>query len=415
MDRPDPATDDSLLAEAAARFGTPAYVYLTDRIAARLARIEAALGRWFQLSYAVKSNPNPALLAWLNGRVPYLDVSSGGELQTAMASGWQAARASFTGPAKRDEELRMAIGAGLGELVVESLREARAASRIAQELGLRQDVLVRIAPDRVPKGFGDQMAGRPSPFGIDIEEAPAALTEILALPGLQVAGLHIYSGTQCLKAPAIVENWGIFIGIFRDLCAAHDLYPRRLVFGSGLGIPYHAGDMPLDLEEIAAAAAPALEDLKADPRFAATVPVLELGRYLVGEAGYFVTRVVSVKQSRGSRIAICDGGMNNHLAASGHFGMVLRRNYLMHRVGGGSEEEKLDISGPLCTSIDRLGSGVMLPRVDEGDLIAIHASGAYGPTASPVNFISHPPPREILAEGGQLADATPRTRAGVGD
>ncbi|MCF3974885.1 type III PLP-dependent enzyme [Paracoccus salsus] len=414
MNRPE-ADTDRILAAAADRFGTPAYVYLTDVIEARLAALESAFGRWFRLSYAMKCNPNPALLSWLADRVPYIDVSSGGEFVLATDAGWSPARASFTGPAKREVELQTVIRAGLGELVIESLREARLADRIAGDLDRRQDVVIRIAPDRVPKGFGDQMAGRPSPFGIDIEEAPAALTEILALPHLRVAGLHIYSGTQCLKSAAIVENWGIFIGIFRALCETHDLRPDRLIFGSGLGIPYHPGDAALDPDEVAAGAAPELDALKADPRFSATELVLELGRYLVGPAGYFVTRVISTKDSRGARIAICDGGMNGHLAASGHFGMVLRRNYVMHRVGenDGASEEKIDVSGPLCTSIDKLGTNVVLPRVEDGDLIAIHASGAYGPTSSPVNFISHPTPREIMAEGGQLTDATRIEGAGL--
>ncbi|WCR09516.1 type III PLP-dependent enzyme [Paracoccus stylophorae] len=414
MNRPEPDTD-RILTQAAERFGTPAYVYLTDVIEARIAALQAAFGRWFRLSYAMKCNPNPALLAWLNGRVPFIDVSSGGEFLLATGAGWDAGRASFTGPAKREVELRTAIGAGLGELVIESLREARLADRIAAGLGRRQNVLIRIAPDRVPKGFGDQMAGRPSPFGIDVEEAPEALAQIMALPNLRVAGLHIYSGTQCLKPAAIVENWGIFTAIFRDLCASHDLRPDRLIFGAGLGIPYHPGDAPLDLEQVAAGAADDLDALTSDPRFADTELVLELGRYLVGPAGYFVTRVTSVKDSRGTRIAICDGGMNTHLAASGHFGMVLRRNYVIHRVGGGEGEVKTDISGPLCTSIDKLGTNVVLPRLDEGDLIAIHASGAYGPTSSPVNFISHPTPREIVAEGGQLRDATRIEGAGLRD
>lgn len=414
MTRPEPDID-RILTDAADRFGTPSYVYLTDLVEDRIAALESAFGRWFRLSYAMKCNPNPALLSWLRSRVPFIDVSSGGEFLLVQSAGWEAERASFTGPAKREIELRTVIQAGLGELVVESLREARLADRIAAEAGRRQDVVIRIAPDRVPKGFGDQMAGRPSPFGIDIEEAEAALAEIIALPNLRVAGLHIYSGTQCLKPAAIVENWGIFIGIFRDLCAAHDLRPDRLIFGSGLGIPYHPGDQALNLDEVAAAAAPELDALKAEPRFSDTELVLELGRYLVGPAGYFVTRVTSTKDSRGARIAICDGGMNGHLAASGHFGMVLRRNYVIHRVGGGEGEEKIDISGPLCTSIDKLGTNVVLPRVEEGDLIAIHASGAYGPTSSPVNFISHPTPREVLVTGGQMTDATRIEGAGLRD
>ncbi|MDB6176158.1 type III PLP-dependent enzyme [Paracoccus sp. Z330] len=414
MNRPDHDIDH-ILTQAADRFGTPAYVYATDLITPRIRDLQDKLGRWFKLSFAMKCNPNPGLLSWLEQRIPYIDVSSGGELLLAIDAGWPANRASFTGPAKREVELRRAIQEGLGELVVESPRDAQLANSIAAETGRIQDVVIRIAPDRVPKGFGDQMAGRPSPFGIDIEDAPGALTDIASLPHLRIAGLHIYSGTQCLKPAAIVENWGIFMTIFRDLCERHDLHPDRLIFGAGLGIPYHPGDMPLDLGQVAEAAGPQLDAFKAEPRFSKTELVLELGRYLVGPAGYFVTRVTSIKESRGTRIAICDGGMNSHLAASGHFGMVLRRNYVIHRVGGGEGEEPIDISGPLCTSIDKLGSKVALPRVEEGDLIAIHASGAYGPSSSPVNFISHPTPREILAEGGQLLDVTRIEGCGLSD
>lgn len=389
---PDP--DDRLQAASEA-FGTPAYVYFEDRIAARCAALEDAFGRWFDLSYAVKCNPNGHLLGWLRGRVPYLDVSSVGEFARAVASGWEPSRLSFTGPGKRDAELQAALAGGLGELVVESLDEARRADAVARGMGRRQDVLVRIAPDRVPKGFGDQMAGRPSPFGVDVEVAAGTLAEIMALPGLRVAGLHIYSGTQSLKPAAIAENWRIFMAIFADLCTGAGLVPEKLVFGSGLGIPYHPGDEALDLALVVADIGAELDAFRA--RFAGTRMVLELGRYLVGEAGFFLTRVVTVKESRGTRIAICDGGMNAHLAASGHFGMVLRRAFAMHVVGRAGDEEKVDIVGPLCTSIDRLGTAVMLPRLEPGSLIAIHASGAYGPSASPVGFISHPPPVEVWA------------------
>lgn len=397
---------DSILAGAVERFGTPAYIYLTDAIETRLTELRASLGAWFDVSYAMKCNPNPALLAWLAPRVDLIDVSSGGEFALACAAGWQAQRASFTGPAKRDDELRAVIAGGLGELVIESPREARAADRIAAELGVVQPVLIRLAPDRVPKGFGDHMAGRPSPFGIDIEDAPVALPQILALPNLHVIGLHIYSGTQCLRPDAIAENWRIYMQIFRETCATHDLMPQKLVFGAGLGIPYHPGDTALSLPQIAADIGPDLNAFRNEPRFSRTRLVLELGRFLVGEAGYFVTRVISTKSSRGSRLAICDGGMNAHLAASGNFGMVLRRNYVIHKIGGGDEVEKVDISGPLCTSIDKIGGAVLLPPLAEGDLIAIHTSGAYGPTASPLHFISHPTPREILVEGAQARDVT---------
>lgn len=394
---------DKWLERAASQFQTPAYVYFTDLIEQRIALLRDR----FALSYAVKSNPNPALLRWLNGRIEHLDISSVGELRLAVQAGWDPAQISFTGPAKRELELEEAIAAGLGLLVVESLREARMASAIASRLGINQQVLVRIAPDSVPKGFGDQMAGRPCPFGIDIEDADAALREIRALPGLTIAGLHIYSGTQSLKPEAIVANYRNFMAIFAALSAEHGLQPEKLVFGSGMGVAYHDNDVPLALDEIAGSIGPELDAFREAPAFADTELVLELGRYLVGEAGYFLTRVISIKESRGTRIAICDGGMNNHLPAAGLFGMVMRRNYTMHKVGGAvGPVEKIDISGPLCTSIDRLASGIELPHVEEGDVIAIHNSGAYGLTASPIHFISHAPPAELIVCEDSIMDVS---------
>lgn len=401
---------DALLAASAERFGTPQFLYVTPAIEARISALRAAFGGRFALSYAVKANPNLALLGWMRDRVEFLDVSSIGEFHRGRSAGWAPERASFTGPGKRDHELRAAIAGGIGELILESVDEARRADAIARGLGRTQAVLIRVSPDRVPKGFGDHMAGRPSPFGIDVEEIDAALGEIGAMANLKVAGLHIYSGTQCLRAEAIVENYAIFLGIFEAVCARHDIVPEKLVFGSGLGIPYHAGDAPLDLGAVAAGTNAALDALRARPRFAGTRLVLELGRYLVGEAGYFVTRVITVKDSRGRRIAICDGGMNNHLPAAGHFGMVIPRNYRMHRVAGAAPEgavEEVDLSGPLCTSIDKIGRGVSLPRLSPGDLVAIHCSGAYGPTASPLGFISHSPPVEVLAGEAGLVGTGP--------
>jgi diaminopimelate decarboxylase len=331
-------------------------------------------------------------------------------MRLALKAGWSPARLSFTGPAKREAELQEAIAGGVGLLVIESLREARLADAIARAMHRVQPALVRIAPDSVPRGFGDTMAGRPSAFGIDLEDADAALAEITRLPGLRVAGLHIYSATQCLKVDPIAEIYRQYLAIFERLCVGHSIVPETLVLGSGLGVPYHDGDAPIDLTALAAAVLPSITAFRNAPRFRSVQLILELGRYLVSASGYFVTRVVSVKPSRGTRIAICDGGMNNHLPASGHFGMVMRRNYAMHRVQAAGEivqpSEPVDIAGPLCTSLDRLASGIALPRLEEGDLVAVHNSGAYGLTASPIHFISHNAPREALVVEGALRDAT---------
>jgi diaminopimelate decarboxylase len=390
------------LERIAREHGTPCYVHFLDRIEERIAELKGAFGGRFQLSYAVKSNPNGALLAWLQGRVETLDISSGGELARALAAGWDAARLSFTGPGKTPAEIEAAVRNRIGELVVESMAEAEQADRIARSLGLRQPILVRIAPNRVPKGFGLNMAGKPSQFGIDEEVLDDALGRIRGLPGLELVGFHIYSGTQCLDATAIAENWEIFLELFRRFAGTHDLTPRKLVFGAGLGIPYHDRDVPVDLRAVAGRINPQLDAFRAEPRFAGAELALELGRYLVGEAGIYLTRVIARKVSRGKVLCICDGGMNHHLAACGHFGTVIHRNYRMFRVTGaprGAADEVVDLVGPLCTTIDTLGRGVAMPGLDVGDVVGLHCSGAYGVTASPIHFISHAPPREWLVDG----------------
>ena len=274
---------DLMLERVASAFGTPVYVYFASVVDERIACLRSAFGGRFALSYAVKSNPNPGLLDRLRTRIELLDISSIGELRLARRAGWEPARVSFTGPGKRESELREAMESGLGELIVESVAEAVIADRVAESMGLVQDILVRVSPSRVPKGFGDQMAGRPSAFGIDFEVVHDELPVILALKNLRVIGLHIYSGTQCLVPEAICENYRQFLSIFREVCDRHDLTPQKLVFGSGLGIPYFEADVALDLAVTARGILSELDAFAAEPRFRSTKLVLELGRYLVGE------------------------------------------------------------------------------------------------------------------------------------
>lgn len=397
-----------VLEDVAQRFGTPYFIYFLDDVRARLDEIRQAFGGRFEVSYAVKSNPNPSLVAWMKDRVPALDISSGGELRRALAAGWSGERISFTGPGKRPWELAESVSAGVGKLVLESVREAEDLNALAGKAGRNQPVLLRVAPSSLPRGFGINMAGKPTQFGVDEEDAPAAVAAIQKLSNLKLIGFHAYSGTQCVDAKAVGENFGIFARIFANLSGKFDLSPETLVFGAGFGIPYHGGMNALDLPAVAVAAAPALERLASDPRTAGAKRYLEMGRYLVGEAGLYLTRVTRIKRSRGSDIAICDGGMNHHLGACGHLGSVIHRNYRIFRVGGAPDvaARPYELVGPLCTSIDTLGHGVELPTLHEGDLLGVHCSGAYGLTASPFNFISHEPPREFAAEGGSVREIT---------
>ncbi len=405
---------DDLLRQIADQRGTPFYAYFLDDVFARIAALREAFAGRFMISYAVKANPAPGLLASLRGRCDLLDVSSGGELESALAAGFRGEQLSFTGPGKSEDELRLAVdrlgfsadaAPNAGEVVLESIEEAEQLARCARAAGRKVRVLVRIAPSRVPPGFGDSMAGKPVAFGIDEEELEPSLRHILRLDDVLVlTGYHAFSGTQCLRADSIIENYRIFAELFARAAGIAQKAPEKLVFGSGLGIVYHEGQTPLDLPALAAAAAPELDRVLTQLPSARLV--LETGRYLVGEAGVLVTRVLRTKDSRGTRIGICDAGMNHHLAAAGMFGMAIRRNYRMHNLdarepGGGTYQ----LSGPLCTSLDVLGRGVPLARLEAGDRIAIATSGAYGPTASPGRFISHAAIGEWLVQGGDVRSA----------
>ena len=396
-----------LQSAAADRFGTPLYLYDLDLLTERLSLLSGLFGDRFGISYAIKANPNMALLAAIKPWLATFDASSIAEVERAIAVGMAPARITFSGPAKRDAELQRTLAAGVGELVLENPGEAQRLSGFAVAAGKVQKVLVRINPRRVPRGFGASMAATPSQFGIDEEDIVEALPLIRDLPGLKLAGFHIYSGTNCRDATAIAENFGIFADIFRRAQAITGISPEALVFGSGFGVPYLPGEAPLDHAALPALINPIIDALRAEPAFAAARCTLELGRWLVGPAGWLLTGVISAKQSRGAAIRCLDAGFNNHLAAASMMGTVIPRNWVFANVSNpGGAPAPYTLTGPLCTSIDRLAVAAELPEVRVGDVLSIAMSGAYGLTASPSRFISHPEPREIVTQGGQFRDVT---------
>lgn len=400
---------DDRLKSIAGRYPTPSFVYFMGDVEQQIASLRRAFEGLFGISYAMKCNPNPEILKWMKSHVDTLDISSGGELTRGIEAGWDPKKISFTGPAKRPEDLRRSVEHSIGEVIVESVNEALQLNEFARKAGAVQQILIRVAPSRVPKGFGVNMAGKPCQFGIDEEVLDAAVRQIKDLDCLEIVGFHIYSGTQCLKPAAISENYEIFLDVFERTCEQHNITPTKLVFGSGIGIPYHEGNERVDVDAIAAGILPRVRAFKRKSRYQETTLLLETGRFLVGEAGYYLTSVVNRKESRGTHICVCDGGMNHHLGACGHLGMVLHRPYRIAKVLSERPDEaneKFDLFGPLCTSIDHLGRNVELPGLDVGDVIAVACSGAYGATASPIDFISHDRPKEIMVEtiDGQIVE-----------
>ena len=371
---------------------TPLFVYDMAIVAARIARFRAAMPA-IDLHYAIKANPHADLLTAIAPLVDGLDVASSGELAKALTVK-PAASISFAGPGKRDDELVAAITAG-ATLNVESEGEAARAFAIGERLGHVPRMAVRVNPDIELRGSGMRMGGRASPFGVDAVRA-AALVKTIVAAGADWCGFHIYAGSQALDAGAIVETQAATIILAARLAEEAGVAPPLVNLGGGFGVPYFAGDGALDVERVGNALA---ESLAARPQILAeTRFAIELGRWLVAEAGVYLTRVVDIKQSQGETFVIVDGGLNHQLAASGNFGTVVRRNYpiAVARRMGQASTESVSVVGPLCTPLDRLGDKVALPSVQVGDLVAIFMAGAYGASASPNAFLGHPPAIEIV-------------------
>lgn len=373
---------------------TPLFVYDSAMLTARAAEWRAAMPGTVQLHYAMKANPYAPLLAFMAGLVDGFDVASGGELAQALASGMAAGHISFAGPGKRDRELEKAIAAG-ATLNLESAGEADRALAIAARLGVTPRLAVRVNPDFDLKGSGMKMGGGAKPFGVDAAEVPALARRLIA-SGADWQGFHIFAGSQALDAAAIADTQAQTVALAARLANEVGATPPLVNLGGGMGVPYFPGDKAVDAAAVGAALADTLERrdaVLADSRFA-----MELGRWLVAEAGVYLTRIIDRKTSHGETFLVTDGGLHHQLAASGNFGTVIRRNYpiaIANRFGI-EPAETVTVVGCLCTPLDRLGDQVGLPRADVGDLVAIFQAGAYGASASPATFLGQGPAREML-------------------
>lgn len=383
------------LTRLAARVGkTPFYAYDRGAITTRVQYLRSVLPAGVGLHYAMKANPMPAVVSHLVGLVDGIDVASAGELRVALDAGADPREVSFAGPGKTDDELQQAVAAGI--LVnLESSREIPVLRAASERVGVQARVALRVNPDFELKSSGMRMGGGAKPFGIDSEAAPGVLRQV-AEAGLGFEGFHIFAGSQNLREEAIIEAQQLGYALALRLSEEAPAPVRSLNLGGGFGIPYFPGEAPLDASPIGEAMALLVD--RAGQELPGTRLVLELGRYLVGEAGIYVCRVIERKVSRGQVFLVTDGGLHHHLAASGNFGQVLRKNYpvaLGNRMDGGPTETA-SVVGPLCTPLDLLADRMPLPVAGPGDLVVVFQSGAYGATASPQQFLGHPPPLEVL-------------------
>jgi diaminopimelate decarboxylase len=374
---------------------TPFFAYDRRLIGERIAHLRRYLPTSVALQYAIKANPMPAVVQYLAGLVDGFDVASTLEMKIALDTPMPVNRVSFAGPGKTPAELAQAVAADI-TIEMESAGEMRGIAAAAAKAGRRPRVAIRVNPDFEVKGSGMRMGGGPQQFGIDAEQVPAVLRELAALD-LDFVGFHIFSGSQNLNSGILQSLQESSIELAIRL-ASHAPGPiKHLNIGGGFGIPYFPKDVPLDI-------APIGENLdrlirtRVVPNLPQARVIVELGRYIVGEAGIYVTRILDRKESRGQVFLVTDGGMHHQLAASGNFGQVIRRNYpvtIGNRLAQGTSEIAT-VVGCLCTPLDLLADKMLLPRADVGDLVVVFQSGAYGLSASPTAFLGHPMPPEIL-------------------
>ncbi len=391
------------LAGLARTYGTPLFVYDAARMRRAYRDLSQAVAGFAEVDYSVKANPRPAVIRVFAEEGAGAEIASGAEYEAALTAGLSPERILFAGPGKSDADIERVIAGGIGEIHLENFEEMGRVAAAAERYGQRASVAIRVNPGPDAQGGAMRMGGKPSPFGFDEEDLEAVVDRIVAEDRLRLTGLHLFAGTQGLSASIILGQWAYGLRLASRVAARIGRALDTVDLGGGLGIPYFAGDGPLDLDAIHSGI-PALRAMVAeDSRLATARIVLEPGRYLVGPAGLYVAQVRAVKRSRGQLFAITDGGMHHHLAASGNLGQIVKRDYPVVAVVevAGAVSMPWTVVGPLCTPLDILARAAFLPELASGDLVAVLQSGAYGLTASPTGFLSHPLPAEILIDGGK--------------
>ncbi|HEY0795898.1 MAG TPA: type III PLP-dependent enzyme [Acidisarcina sp.] len=383
--------------QIAASYGTPAYIYDESLMVRQYERLRSALPDAVEIYYSIKANPHPRVITAFVKQGAGCEIASGGEYVLARRSGVFARRIVFAGPGKGADELEYVVAHGIGEIHLEGFEEIETLNRIAARRGAAVDVSLRVNPGAA-LGGGLLMGGQPTAFGFEEESLHSVVSAVNDARWLRMRGLHMYTGTQILDAESLLRHWGHAIEVARQLSDLAALPLATIDLGGGLGVPYFAHEKDLDLQVLCAGARTLIRDAQADPRLAQARFLVEPGRFLVGPSGIYVTSVRTVKTCRGTTFVVLDGGMNHHLAASGNLGQVVRRDFPIinlsrHDAGAAT---RVVVVGPLCTPIDTLGRSVEMELPQPGDLIGILQSGAYGLTASPLGFLNHPTPAEVM-------------------
>ncbi len=387
-----------------AKFGTPVFVYDSTVLDRKLALLQKTLPKEFSISYSVKANPCQAVLQYFLKGGCGLEIASGGEFYQAQQAGCAPQQIVFAGPGKTEEELEFVLTKGIGEVHVESELEIERIAKISERLGIKANVAIRVNPTGEALGGAMRMGGKATPFGVDEERVDCVVQQIQTNPFLEFRGIHLFSGTQILDYTVLLSQYRKGIEIAREIVGKINRPLHTIDFGGGWGIPYFGKECALDTTKLTEGLEALMTEVRPDAAFARTQFMVEPGRFLVGEAGVYVTKITDIKVSRGKKFLVVDGGMHHQLAASGNFGQVIKKNFpvcILNKLNQ-NIEETVDVVGPLCTPLDTLARGIQVPQVKVGDLVGVLQSGAYGRTSSPLQFLSHCSPPEVLVDNHEV-------------
>lgn len=388
--------NDNDFQDLAQKYGTPLYAYDGDKIVSQYQKLKSNLPENIDIFYSMKTNPLLGVCQLFKSLDSSIEVASIGELYTALSAGFKPEQIIFTSPGKAYDELEYAIDNQIYSINIESIEEAVIINKIAAEKNKKVDISIRVNPDFDATCSSIKMSGVPTQFGIDQVLLGKAFETFSQLPNINVIGIHIYLGTQALRADRIIYAIEQIISLALQVSDEYKFPLKFLDMGGGFGIPYFKGDIELDLDAMKAGIAEVWDKYK--ERLANTRVAVESGRFLMAESAMYLTKILYKKECKGNKYIVCDGGSSQH-ASSAFLGRHIRNNFPMHVLNKTEGAEEVIVAGPLCTPTDIIGQRVTLPIIETGDIIAIEKSGAYGLTQSPLAFLSHPSPAEVIKFG----------------
>lgn len=385
--------EDYMLMKLTEEFGTPLYVFNGDEISETYDTMIEQLGEGIEIFYSVKANPSLGICQLLKSRGSGIEVASSGELKLAIQAGFEPHKIIFSGPGKTIDELKYAVETGIASIIAESVSELEKLERLATENNCNINVGIRLNPSYDFPNAKIKMSGSGKQFGIDGDTLSEVIEMLKKQPHLKLVCLHTYLGTQIFDYEQLLAHVSNLLEIARQIIEEHDIDLKIIDFGGGFGIPYFGEGTRFDFHNFAQG----LRDIyqKNESICKGRRLIFESGRYLLAESGYFLTQILYKKRSKGTVFLVTDGGMNHHVLSTFR-GRQMRNNFPVHILGKTGEKEIVTIAGPLCTPDDIIGRDVEAVVAEQGDIVCIPKSGAYGRSFSPVNFLGHPGPTEVL-------------------